>query len=136
MIVVDVNVIAYFSIPGQRTGPAVSVYEIDSRWIAPELWKSEMLSVLATQIRAGLMQIDRAIEVIEAIPELLTAPDARPAPSEVLRLSSSSGCSSYDCEYVALAQTLRVPLVTEDQKVLRAFPGVAVSMEQFVQRNT
>ena len=37
-----------------------------------------------------------------------------------------------NCEYVALAEALDVPLVTEDREVLRAFPARAVSPEQFV----
>jgi hypothetical protein len=36
-----------------------------------------------------------------------------------------------DCEFAALAQPLSVPLVTSDKKLLRAFPGPAVSMDDF-----
>jgi hypothetical protein len=39
---------------------------------------------------------------------------------------------AHRCEYVALAEALDVPLVTEDREVLRAFPARAVSPEQFV----
>ena len=49
----------------------------------------------------------------------------------VLQLATDSGCTAYDCEFVALAQDLRVPLVTTDGKILRAFPTVAVSLEAF-----
>jgi predicted nucleic acid-binding protein len=45
----------------------------------------------------------------------------------VLSLAAQSGCSAYDCEFVALAQDLRVPLVTTDRQILKAFPTVAVS---------
>jgi len=44
----------------------------------------------------------------------------------------ASDCSAYDCEYVALAQDLDVPLVTTDRQVLREFPKIAVSLEKFV----
>lgn len=48
----------------------------------------------------------------------------------VLRLAFSSGCSAYDCEFVALAGKLGVPLVTADRRVLAAFPKVVRSLEE------
>ncbi len=42
----------------------------------------------------------------------------------------TSRCSSYDCEFVVAAQHLGVPLVTEDQALLEAFPAVACSLHQ------
>jgi hypothetical protein len=46
----------------------------------------------------------------------------------VLGLAEASGCSAYDCEYVALAKKLGVRLVTLDQQIIRAFPEVAVAL--------
>jgi predicted nucleic acid-binding protein len=43
----------------------------------------------------------------------------------VLSLATSSGCSTYDCEFVALATSLGVPVVTNDRQVLRAFRHLA-----------
>jgi predicted nucleic acid-binding protein len=50
----------------------------------------------------------------------------------VLRLAAGSVCSSYDCEFVAVAQDLTVPLVTADRQILRAFPETAVSLDGFL----
>lgn len=36
-------------------------------------------------------------------------------------------CSTYDCEYAALAMELGVRLVTLDRQLLDAFPSVAAS---------
>jgi predicted nucleic acid-binding protein len=49
-----------------------------------------------------------------------------------LQLAVRSRCSAYDCEFVALAQDLRVPFVTADRQVLAAFPATAVSPTDFV----
>ena len=49
-------------------------------------------------------------------------------PRAVFDLVLSSGCSAYDCEYVALARLLGVPLVTEDRKLLRSFPDIAEAL--------
>lgn len=42
-----------------------------------------------------------------------------------------SGCSPYDCEFVALAQDLEVPLVTNDLQIHKAFQTIAVSPLSF-----
>ena len=49
----------------------------------------------------------------------------------VLELATRSGCTAYDCEFVAVAQDLGVDLVTADQQMLAAFPSTAVAMDAF-----
>jgi len=49
----------------------------------------------------------------------------------VLELAVRSRCTAYDCEFVALAKQLGVPLVTSDRQVLAAFPETAVSPDAF-----
>ncbi|NLH43945.1 MAG: type II toxin-antitoxin system VapC family toxin [Planctomycetes bacterium] len=50
----------------------------------------------------------------------------------VLALAAASACSAYDCEFVALAKDLNLPLVTADKQILTQFPDVAVSLATFV----
>jgi predicted nucleic acid-binding protein len=50
----------------------------------------------------------------------------------VLNLIANSGCSAYDCEFVALAEDQRVPLITSDRQILHDFPETAVSLQKFV----
>jgi predicted nucleic acid-binding protein len=47
---------------------------------------------------------------------------------QVLELANQSGCTAYDCEFIAVAKTLGAKLVTADKQVLRAFPGIAVPL--------
>ena len=51
--------------------------------------------------------------------------------ADVLKLVETTGHSSYDCEYVALAQSLGVPLVTGGTNLADAFPDIAVLLEDF-----
>ena len=50
----------------------------------------------------------------------------------VLELVKQSTCTAYDCEFVALAQELGVPLVTTDRQILDQFPHTALSLETFL----
>jgi predicted nucleic acid-binding protein len=49
-----------------------------------------------------------------------------------LQLAAHSGCSAYDCEFVSLAQSLRVKLITGDKKLLQVFPEVAMTATQYL----
>ena len=49
----------------------------------------------------------------------------------VLGLAAASTCPACDCEFVALAQDLGVPLVTTDRQLLQQFPEVAVLLGDF-----
>jgi predicted nucleic acid-binding protein len=51
---------------------------------------------------------------------------------QVLELAMASGYSAYDCELVALAQLLEVPLVTFDRARLREFPDLALEPASFL----
>jgi hypothetical protein len=42
-------------------------------------------------------------------------------------------CSAYDCEFVALARDLDVPLITIDKQVIDRFPQVAVSLDAYLE---
>jgi predicted nucleic acid-binding protein len=44
-----------------------------------------------------------------------------------------STCTAYDCEFVALAHSQEVQLVTADRQIRREFPEVAISLREFVQ---
>ncbi|MET0516631.1 MAG: hypothetical protein ABW047_15040 [Nitrospiraceae bacterium] len=51
--------------------------------------------------------------------------------SRVMTFAAESGCSAYDCEFVATAHDLGVPLMTVDRQLLKAFPRVAVHPAAF-----
>lgn len=131
MIVVDANVIAYLVIPGDRTPEAEATLLLDPEWTAPELWRSELRNVLATLVRHGRVTLDAAVVAFrDAESRVATAAD-EPATEVVLHLASTSGATAYDCEYVALADLLDLPLVTADRKLAERFPARAVKLADF-----
>lgn len=132
MIVVDTNVVAALLLKTAHTQVAERALAKDRHWTAPRLWRSEYRNVLATLVRTGLLDLPFALRSWDAAEALIGDGEYEPAGFDVLRLARDSGCTAYDCEYVAVARDLGVPLVTLDAELLAAFPETAVSLERFL----
>lgn len=132
MIVADVNLIAYLVLGGPEQPLAQRVLERDPSWAAPLLWRSEFRNVLAAFMRQRGLSISDAWRAQGLADELLAGQEFTVPGERVLALVAASACSAYDCEYVALAEELAVPLVTADRQLLRAFPDRAISPKDFV----
>ncbi len=131
MIVVDTNIVVAFVLDSDQTAAAVDVHVKDPEWAAPVLWRSELRNVLAQHVRAGRLDLPTAVERMAAAVEHVVTHEQDVASNDVLRLAIDSGCSAYDCEFVALAEWLGATLVTLDRAVLRAFPERAMSPGSF-----
>lgn len=132
MIVVDSNIIAYWLLPGERMAEAESVWQKDSNWIVPPLWKSEFRNILAQYLRYKKLSLVESQALLKEAEAILGHKAYEVDSDWVLRLVNRSSCSAYDCEYVSLAQRFGVLLVTADNEVIREFPETAVSPQQFV----
>jgi len=132
MIVVDTNIIGSLYLTSERSPQAEQALRKDPQWVAPLLWRSEMRNVLALQVRKKLLSLEDAGRIMGAAQELMRGREHLVASPRILRLASTSPCSAYDCEFVALALDLVLPLVTVDKQILRAFPACAVALEAFL----
>jgi predicted nucleic acid-binding protein len=128
VIAVDANVILGLHLPGEDTLAAKALLQTDPDWIAPVLWRSEFRNALANYVRRGGLALDEALRIQAEAEGLMRGGEYDVDSDTALRLAESSGCSAYDCEYVALAKRLGCRLVTRDQQVLRAFPEVATAL--------
>lgn len=128
MKVVDTNVIAYLYLPGEHTPVVEGLLTADPDWASPILWRSEFRNILAGCLRRGSLTFEQACSIQHEAEGLLTGAEYEVDSRSVLELARSSGCSAYDCEFVALANDLRTPLITMDRELLRAFPGVAIDL--------
>ncbi len=120
MIVVDTNVVAYLLIEGERTEQARTVWAHDAEWIVPSLWRSEMLNVLATAVRASVLTFDEAELVRERAWDLFVARERNPGAPTVLRRAVELGISAYDAQFVVVAEELDLLLVTGDRRLAAA----------------
>ncbi len=105
----------------------------DPDWVAPLLWRSEFRNVLTLLARREALSFDRAIEAAELAETLMAGAEFAVGSGPVLELARASGCSAYDCEFVALARQERAPLLTTDRQILVAFPRVAITPEKFLE---
>jgi predicted nucleic acid-binding protein len=125
MIVVDTNVLAYLLLPARMTAAAETLYQSDPAWAAPVLWRSEFRNVLALYLRKGLLPLDQALAVQEKAERLMAGREFQVQSDAVLQLAKTSGCSAYDCEFIAVAQDLGIRLFTADKGLRAAFPEIA-----------
>ena len=131
MIVVDTNIISYLYISGDRSHQAEQLLAADSDWNAPILWRSEFRGVLSLYLRKQLLAFDEVLLILQQAEKLLTDNEYEIPSAHIMHLVNSSNCSSYDCEFIALARHLHTPLITADKKILREFPDTAESLGSF-----
>jgi predicted nucleic acid-binding protein len=131
VIVVDTNAVVHLLLGGELTEAARRAFARDPAWVAPILWRSEFRNVLSTLIRQRTLALADAMAAAREAESLLAGGEFSVETQAVLELATPSGCSAYDCEFVALAIDLAVPLVTSDRKVLGSFPKHAIDIEAF-----
>ncbi len=129
MIVVDTNVMVYLLAgDGPRADRAGDLLLRDPEWAAPPLLLSELRNVLAGSVRRGLVARVDALSMQDDAALILGDRTAGVDGAAVLRTALDLGLSAYDAEFVVLARTLGVPLVTDDREVLAAAADVATRL--------
>ncbi|MCK5830643.1 MAG: type II toxin-antitoxin system VapC family toxin [Methylococcales bacterium] len=132
MIVADTNIISYLLLPTPYSDSVDQLYKLDSEWVAPTLWKSEFRNVLALYLRKEMITFEQALQFQETAESTMANNEFDVSPAQILSLVAKSNCSSYDCEFVALAQHLNISLLTQDKKVLREFSSISISVSDFI----
>lgn len=131
MIVADTQLLVYLYVRTEHTEQAEAVFTRDPAWAAPLLWKSEFRNALIGLVRRRVLALDQAVGVARDAESLMVGREYAVVTHQVLALAARSGCTAYDCEFIALAEDLGVPLVTADEQVLAAFPAAAVGPRAF-----
>lgn len=134
MIAVDTNIILYLHVTSDQTSLALGLLEKEPSWITVPLWQSEFRNALLLFLRKGLLSLPETRMIMDEALLSMAGKETSVSSSHILELAASSSCSAYDCEFVALAQSLGIPLVTNDKQILNEFPGIAVSLKGFVER--
>jgi predicted nucleic acid-binding protein len=128
MIVVDTNVMVYLltgSGPGEE---AARLLAGDPEWAAPPILLSELRNVMVGLVRRGRIEVIDAAAICNDAETILGERIASVPSEPVLETARSAGLSAYDAEFVVLARSLGVPLVTADGAILTGAPDVGVAL--------
>ena len=125
-VVVDTNVLIELFLPGSNAEAVACWWIADADWRLPGLWVCEFRHIHLKYLRAGLLELDQALLHLRDAEQRFLPQTIAIGSSEALQLAHAHGCSSYDAEFVLLAQQLECPLLTFDRKLLELFPDVAV----------
>ncbi len=122
MIVLDASAVAFSLLDEGATGDRCrAALRADSRWLAPEHWLVEVLSVIRGTFLGGKISPDHAADAVAAA----AAMDPVVAPTRLLAAriwELRSNLTTYDAAYVVVAEQYRCALVTTDAHLARA-PG-------------
>lgn len=117
MIVVDAPLVAFLFIEGDLTPEARELFRRDQEWMTPPILNHEFLNILG-----AVGAEEDGTEAIEAIwreARAFLAPRQQvPDPLASLRLAMESGLSGYEAQYLTLARTLGLPLVSASPRLL------------------
>jgi predicted nucleic acid-binding protein len=130
MIVLDASAVVDWLLQtpaGQRVEQRI--YARNDTLHTVHLLDVEFAQVLRRLVREGTLARKRAEEAME---DLIAVRVTRYAPDVLLHRiwQLRQNLSAYDAAYVALAEELRAPLITRDQKIAAA-PGHSATIEVF-----
>ncbi len=131
MIVTDVNTIVYLLTDSPKRESAVLLRKIDGDWRLPALWKHEMLNVIATLTRGKQIEVPDSYILWNKAINMFSPKEHNPNLVNALTLALEKNISAYDAQYITLAKELGVYCVTEDTRLLKKFPDLAISMKKF-----
>ncbi|OFW57087.1 MAG: hypothetical protein A2133_06210 [Actinobacteria bacterium RBG_16_64_13] len=131
MLVVDANIVAYLLVEGEKTDQARALWAADHDWRAPRLLYYELANVFCRLVKERALPREAAVAGLERGTDLVRMLAEGPPGARILEIASKLGLSAYDACYLATAERLRVPLATEDSRLLRLAPEIARSLSSF-----
>jgi predicted nucleic acid-binding protein len=132
MIVVDSNIVAARNLTSSLTSEAKQVEEKDPIWIVPVLWRYEFQNILASAIKGKQIKPEQALNVWERVSNILIENEYEPSVSKVVDLVAQYKITAYDGQFIAVALEMEIQCVTEDRELQEKFPGIAISMKEFL----
>jgi len=101
-----------------------------TRFCVPEFFYAECASAFANYARLTDYTVEQAREdMADLLALALYAVPTIDLSTEALDIALAEGISGYDAFYVALSQRLKAPLITADEKLVRAFANKSYRVE-------
>jgi predicted nucleic acid-binding protein len=125
--IVDTNVIAYYVLGTEPFAEETKAFwRAVEKVYAPSLWAAEFANVVWMAIRAQVLAPDEGHQRLQLAARLgIRSVPIRSVWQGALGRATTADVTVYDTLFVELATRRRLPLVTFDAKLLKAFPDVA-----------
>jgi len=134
MIVIDATVVPYLFVEGELTGLVRELHRVDSGWVTPPILNHEMLHVLA---RLGVTEGEEAMEGLwREIRSVLGTNQQVPDPVRSLRLGVRLGIGGNEAQYLCLAESLDLPLISEDRVLRERFGARVFGVTEYLDRKS
>ncbi len=131
MIVTDANVIAYWLIEGDYTALARQLYEVDPVWIVPTLCRHELANVITSYVKHDAMAVIKVPALWQSLMLLIRGREYEVDLDHVIALAVEKNLSAYDAQYLYLAMSQGISLVTQDKKLMASIE-TAFSISQYL----
>lgn len=131
MIVADTNLIVYLLVEGDQTVAAKACGARNPFWIAPAIWRHELLNALSQHARLRGLTVESGLRALALADNLIETVTLRGFDRRVIQLASERKMASYDAEFLAAAELADAPLVTADQALINKSDGRAISIDDF-----
>jgi predicted nucleic acid-binding protein len=131
MIVVDATVVPFLFLEGEMTQAVRDLHALDPGWVTPPILNHEILHLLS---KLGVAEGHEPMEMLwREIRGVLSAGQQVPDPVRSLRLGIEYGLSGFEAQYLCLAESLHLPLITEDVRLRELFPKRAFGVVNYLQ---
>jgi predicted nucleic acid-binding protein len=128
VLLVDTNIIAPLFIRSARSGAVQELCELDPIWCTEPFALIELSNVLATYERARYLTAALARDCLERAEAFLQPHFFAVAHEAALDLARRYRTTACDARFLALAEHLGRPLVTEDARLRAAAPALTQSL--------
>jgi predicted nucleic acid-binding protein len=128
MLLVDTNIIAPLYVRSARSPAVAELFAHDPVWRTEPLALIELSNVLITYERARYITAVTARDCLKRAAAFLQPHLFRVSHQAALDAALRYGTTAYDARFLALAQELRMRLVTEDARLRAAAPALTQSL--------
>jgi predicted nucleic acid-binding protein len=130
MVAVDTNIVVALFIRGRFSNDALKLQRKDSVWRTEPFAVVEFSNVLATYQRGRYLSKAVALERLQLAEEFLSPNYVRVSNQSALELALQYRVSAYDARLLAVADQLRLRLITEDIQLRTAAPALTQSLKE------
>jgi predicted nucleic acid-binding protein len=132
VIVLDTSAVVDLFIDGPRRDSALRALRQFKVQAIPPLWRSEFRSALLKYVSARRLDVAAATRAFQSAETRLSRIEVQPSTRRVLEAAVAFRLSSYDAEYIALAQQLGAMVLTADGRTLAdRVPSWTVRLSSF-----